>query len=431
MEHDGPRGDRSVSGIHLVRSGPSEQSFLRWCPPPNSRAEVVGGERAWPSRRWRSWVCYFPRQRWWQRVDDRRDRQPLSNVEVDGDPRGPVVRDGAKCDLGLRGQLTRSSIRPPAPPARGTSGAQGSSSGSSSATFTSLPAVGQIIGQGQALYDINGAPVVLLYGSTPAFRTLSDGVTGSDVSALNADLVALGYATGTELPAGSDEFGYWTEVGVERIQAASGIAQTGVLDLGQVVFLPTAVRVTSLTATLGGPAQTGTPVLDATSTTREVSIDLDTAQQSEVSVGDKVTITLPNNQTTPGVITSVGTVASTASSSSDSSSSSTSSDSDSSGSTTPTITVLVTPTDPSATGDWDQAPVNVNITAAAVKKSMVVPIDALLALTGGGYAVEVVSTSGVHTLVAVSLGLFDDAAGLVQVTNSTLQVGDKIVVPAA
>ena len=32
-----------------------------------------------------------------------------------------------------------------------------------------------------------------------------------------------------------------------------------------------------------------------------MTIALDAAQQSEVKVGDKVTITLPNNQTTPGV----------------------------------------------------------------------------------------------------------------------------------
>ncbi len=52
-------------------------------------------------------------------------------------------------------------------------------------------------------------------------------------------------------------------------------------------------------------------MLTATSTTRQVSIALDASEQSEVAVGDKVTITLPNNQTTPGVISAVGTVATT------------------------------------------------------------------------------------------------------------------------
>lgn len=152
-----------------------------------------------------------------------------------------------------------------------------------------------------------------------------------------------------------------------------------------------------------------------------MSIALDATQESEVKVGDKVTITLPNNQTTPGVIASVGTVATTPSSSSSS---------DSSASTTSTITVLVTPTDPAATGNWDQASVNLTITTGSVANALVVPVDALLALSGGGYAVEVVDTAGVHSLVPVTLGLFDDADGLVQVTSSKLVAGQRVVVPA-
>jgi hypothetical protein len=63
-----------------------------------------------------------------------------------------------------------------------------------------------------------------------------------------------------------------------------------------------------------------------------------------------------------------------------------------------------------------------------VKHALIVPIDALLALSGGGYAVETVNADGVHQLVAVSLGTFDDAAGTVQVTGD-LQAGERIVVP--
>ena len=47
------------------------------------------------------------------------------------------------------------------------------------------------------------------------------------------------------------------------------------------------------------------------------------------------------------------------------------------------------------------------------------PVDALLALAGGGYAVEV-AEGRVHHLVAVTLGLFDDAEGLVQVSGPGL-----------
>ena len=131
-----------------------------------------------------------------------------------------------------------------------------------------------------------------------------------------------------------------------------------------------------------------------------------------MAVGDKVTITLPNNETTQGVISSVGTVATTPS-----------------GGGSPTITVLVNPTDPAATGTWDQAPVDVTITTGSVTNALVVPVDALLAQSDGGYAVEVVGADGIHRLVAVTLGLFDDADGLVQVTASDLTAGQQIVVP--
>jgi hypothetical protein len=60
---------------------------------------------------------------------------------------------------------------------------------------------------------------------------------------------------------------------------------------------------------------------------------------------------------------------------------------------------------------------------------LVVPVDALLAQPGGASAVEVVGNDGVHHLVRVSLGLFDDADGLVQVSGSGLSAGQHVVVP--
>jgi Putative peptidoglycan binding domain/HlyD family secretion protein len=301
-------------------------------------------------------------------------------------------------------------------------------------TYTKLPALGQVISQGQVLYRVNDSPVVLLYGLTPAYRTLSTGASGADVAELNADLVALGYATSAQLGPTSASFWSATTTAVEKLQAALGMTQTGTLTLGQAVFEPTAVRVTTMSAQLGGNTQTGETVMQATSTTRIVQVALVASQQTEVAVGDTVTITLPNNKTTPGVVSSVGAVATCPSSSgsgrSNSSSAAPGTDTCSSGSTTPTITVDVTPSDPAATGTWDQAPVRVGITTATVPSALAVPVTALLAQSGGGYAVEVVNAGGINHLVPVSLGLFDDADGLVQVTGSGLAAGQNVVVPA-
>ena len=78
----------------------------------------------------------------------------------------------------------------------------------------------------------------------------------------------------------------------------------------------------------------------------------------------------------------------------------------SSGAGSPTIELQVAPTVPRATGRLDQAPVDVSITTASVHHVLDVPVNALLALTGGGYAVEEFGAGGLHRLVAVSLGLF-------------------------
>jgi hypothetical protein len=297
-------------------------------------------------------------------------------------------------------------------------------------TLTTLPATGQVVSQGQVAYRVSGSPVVLLYGNVPAYRDLSEGLTGPDVTELNGDLVALGDATAAELDPHSDVFSFETAIALEKLQARLDVPVTGELALGQAVFAPGAIQVTGLaTGTLlGGAVVPGTAVLTATSTTPVVTVPLDAADQSEVRDGQKVTITLPAGQNTPGVVSQVSTVA-TAASSSDSSGGSGSSSSPGSGSGSPTITVLVTPADPKALGTLNQAPVEVTITTGSAADAVVVPVDALLAQANGGYAVEVVS-GGRHHLVAVTPGLFDDAAGLVQVTGTTLALGQHVVVPA-
>ena len=281
-----------------------------------------------------------------------------------------------------------------------------------SSTYTELPAVGAIVRRGGTLYEVSGQPVVLLYGSVAPWRAFVPGMSpGKDVAELNANLRALGYGSGLS----GDAFTSATAAAIDAFQAAHGLSQTGELLLGSVVFESGAVRVTSVTPTAGATVQAG-PVLGITSLSREVTIELDAAQQSYVKVGDPVTITLPDNSTTPGKVSYVGTVATVPSG-------------DQGGSGTPTIEVDVTPTNPAATGHLDQAPVNVSITTGSVQNALVVPVDALLALASGGYAIEEAGAGGAHHLVAVQLGLFDDADGLVQITGSGVAPGQRIVVP--
>jgi hypothetical protein len=287
-------------------------------------------------------------------------------------------------------------------------------------TVTALPKAGQVIEQGHVLYRVDGVPVVLLYGATPAYRSLAEGasaadVTGADVAQLNHDLVALRYMSISAVDWAWNEFSWATTSAVEKLQKHLGVEQTGQLELGHVVFLPTAARITSVTAQLGGPA--GGPVLQASSTTRTVSVALSPDLTSEVKAGDPVTVTLPDGRSTPGTVASVGTVATVSSNNSGE------------GDTGPTVPVHIRLTHPGAAGRLDQALVQVAITDRTVRHVLAVPVYALVALAGGGYAVEVVNSGGAHQLVRVTLGLFDDAAGLVQVSGSGLAAGQRVVVP--
>jgi hypothetical protein len=282
-------------------------------------------------------------------------------------------------------------------------------------TVTWLPEPGRVIRQGQVLYRVDQAPVVLLYGSVPAYRALVEGATGADVAQLNHDLVTLGDVGRSAVDSAWNEFGWATRVGVVRLQRKLRVEQTGRLSLGEVVFLPTDARVTTLRAGLGAPASG--PVLQASSTARTVSVALDPDLRSEVKPGDRVTITLPDGSTTPGRVTSVGKVATVSSSNSGGSESG------------PTVPVQIRPTDPTAAGSLDQALVEVAITDQTVHNVLAVPVYALLARAGGGYSVEVVAADGTHHLVRVRLGLFDDAAGMVQVSGTGLAAGQRVVVP--
>jgi len=188
---------------------------------------------------------------------------------------------------------------------------------------------------------------------------------------------------------------------------------TGSLTLGQVVFKPQALRVAQVTGSLGGTASG--PVLTATSDQEQVTVPLDAAQQSQVKVGDTVSITLPNGSTTPGVVSWVGTVAVTSGSGTQA--------------TTTTIPVSVRLVHPSAAGSLDSAPVTVDITTETVRDALVVPVGALLAEGSGGYDVEVVRPGNTRRYVPVTTGIFDDGDGLVQVTGA-LTPGQRVVVPA-
>jgi peptidoglycan hydrolase-like protein with peptidoglycan-binding domain len=280
------------------------------------------------------------------------------------------------------------------------------------AVYTSLPSVGEVVARNHSLYAIDGEPTILLYGAVLARRAFLAGMSaGADVAELNTNLQQLGY--GSDL-AGED-FTAATAEAIRAFQAAHGLAQTGELPLGSVVFASGPVRVTSVTPTVGMGVTPG-PALVVSSTARQVTVKIGASDQGDLKEGDHVVITLPDNQTTAGTVSYVASVAVAPASEHGEES-------------TPTIEVDITPSEPNATGRLDAAPVQVSITTGSVENALVVPVSALLALAGGGYAVEEVQPNGIHRLVAVTLGLFDDEAGDVQISGPELAAGQRVVVP--
>ena len=293
-------------------------------------------------------------------------------------------------------------------------------------TYTMLPEAGDKVGCGGVLYRVDDRPVMLLCGTVPAYRKLSSGDVGRDVHQLNVNLHQLGYDTKVHVAiAPSDNhFTVKTQQALEMLQHDRGFDVTGALELGQVVFLPEAVRIVRVISELGGAARRVAPITQATSDTLVaqatsdmlvVQVNLEPSQQGEVRVGARAQITLPGNTSVTGTVERLGRVATVP-------------DGQAGESAAATIPAYIRFDDPQAAGGLDRAPVQVNITTKGVENALSVPVTALFGTSGGGFAVEVVR-GGERELVPVKLGLFDTAGGRVQVAGR-LREGDEVVVPS-
>ena len=252
---------------------------------------------------------------------------------------------------------------------------------------------------------------------------------GTDVGELTRDLIALGYGAGLTR---SDHYSTATASAVERWQQALGLPATGEIPLGQVVFEPGPIRVTSVTpsagGSVGGSGAGGDTVLTATGTTPIVTVDLDVAQEYLVKPGDAVSVVLPDGTTTVnGRIATVGDVA-TGSGSGVGNGSGAGSSINANSSATATVPVTVTLDRTPRLARLDQAPVNVDITTQRANDVLAAPVTALLALQGGGFGVEIVTGTKTQ-LVGVTTGLYSNTR--VQVSGSGITAGTRVEVPSS
>jgi peptidoglycan hydrolase-like protein with peptidoglycan-binding domain len=215
------------------------------------------------------------------------------------------------------------------------------------------------------------------------------------VRQLEEGLWALGYRGFTV----DDLFTSGTAAAVKEWQSDLGVARTGVVELGDVVFLPGPIRLSSDADALGA-ALTPTAV-QAQGLTRYVTVQVD-GESDWTKAGTKVSVTLPDGRPAQGTVTAVRR-------------SSSATDEGTGGSTVQIALDKGAPRSPTG---------SVEVTYVAQQRTQVlaVPVTALVALSGGGYAVQ--RASGRY--VAVTPGLYAD--GMVEVTGG-IGVGTKIRVP--
>lgn len=283
----------------------------------------------------------------------------------------------------------------------------------SGGTVTDLPNDGSTVRRGKPLWKINQNPTVLMYGSVPAYRTLSVGSGGPDVKQLTRNLKQLGYKGF----ASDNDYTSDTADAVSAWQSDVGLPDTGTLKLGQVIFTQGAVRIAAIQTQRGAIVQPGTPMMSVSSLVREVAVDLDTADQSLASLQEPVVVTLPDGSEVEGKVTAIGTVASSNTQSGQAGAAAEA-----------TIPVTVSLTQPGKASKWDSAPVDVGLRADQAVDVLTVPISALLALAEGGYAVEVVADDSSRQLVAVTTGLFAD--GRVEISGQGVAEGTTVVIPS-
>jgi peptidoglycan hydrolase-like protein with peptidoglycan-binding domain len=251
-------------------------------------------------------------------------------------------------------------------------------------------AVGDTAGQG---------PVAMVFSS-------ATGAEGADVEQLEWALDRMGY-----YPGGQDGvFTAGTESAVRAWQEDIGAEDDGVVDLGEVVFSDGPIRVSEALLSPGDAVQGRTPVLSGSSDNVLITVALPAADQELLTVGDPVTVELPNRTRTPGTVTYIASVATRGQQGAEA-----------------TFEVHVVLDDPTVAAGLDEAPVEVDVITEERLDVLAVPVTALLALAEGGYAVEVDNGNGSTRLVAVDPGLYAD--GWVEVDADGLAPGDRVVAP--
>ena len=271
-------------------------------------------------------------------------------------------------------------------------------------TLTQIAKPGSVLLRGRIAYRVDDQPVVVLLGSLPAYRSLALNVKGPDVRQFKENLRALGYHGF----AVDSLFNAATVTAVKKWQKDLGLAETGAVELGRVLYVAAPVRVSVQKQHVGDQAAPGTAVLTVTGTTRSVTVELDDKSAALGKVGTKVQVQPAGGKTVGGTMTVVAA-------------SQGGQDDGQQGQQSKTV-VTVKVAEQSALTGGEGDPVDVVVVRAQKKNVLTVPIVALLAV-GDGYGVETYGAGG-RRIVPVTVGMF--AQGRAEVSAPGLVEGMQV-----
>lgn len=277
-----------------------------------------------------------------------------------------------------------------------------------SGTVTAVASEGDVLGHGSTLFAVEGDPVTLFVTDVPFYRTLTVGTVGDDVWVLEETLATSGFeAEGSLIVDG--EFDDATLDAVIAWQESIGAPVDGVVNVGEIVVTEDPIRIAAAHIGIGSNVSPGTMLFTPSTSTSVVSVQLPAEDQEIVVVGDAANVVMPNGTDEPGTITSVGTIAIR------------------SQEFGTYFEVEVILDREGAGAGLDEAPVEVELIDDRAVDVLAVPVSALLALSEGGYAVEVDDGAGGTTLVGVDVGMYAD--GWVEISSAQIEAGMRVVTP--
>lgn len=332
--------------------------------------------------------------------------------------------------------------------APGSTGTTGTDTGTAYISKLKV-AAGDAISDGELLAEIDGEPLFVLTGAVPAWRDLTPGESGPDVTELQKALAALGYYFDGDL---AGYFGSATEYAVWLYYEHLGYAvpTDGGVPMTDVLFLPSLpATVVAVNGAVGD--QAGQPFLElAPRASLTLTGELPPAYSGQIKTGLKVsiydevtgihatgTVTEIGTATTltpTGVVVNIG--GGTGASGSGQSGSGSTGASGSSGAAggsgaTPFIPLTVEPAKPLApalNGENVLVTVQTGQTEGPV---LSVPVAAIVSTASGKSYVTIVAAHGKQTQVPVTPGISEN--GYVQVTpagagSGKLVAGANVVV---